>query len=342
LRTRLGLICVVVPLLAFAGCDSATVKTAPGAAGAPDVRADSKRVLLALDFEQGQVLRYKFISDRDTEIDFDPQGKMAKGRKTVMNIHEQMELIIAYKVVEVDEYGFAEIQARCESAKVMRTSTGKTRRDAVESLAGRSFRFTVTPSGLMEHKAQLEGLVGMLVKKAFGGGGRRRIKNPDMIFDFIATQWFLWDTISSVDRPVKGVALGQSWNSKLLVPLPMPMRVARDVTYTLDSIRDSEQGRIAVIHSNYSFSKSVPSDWPKPYRGAFQMRGMFGFLRGYKISSVAGKGEQLFNIDSGRIERDKQEYVLEATAAMMMPLGKDSGKPTIKIKQTLTTELAEH
>ena len=157
-----------------------------------------------------------------------------------------------------------------------------------------------------------------------------------MISDFIATQWFLWDSISSIEKASKGIHAGQSWKSKLSVPAPMVTRKARDVTYTLDEISQTEEGQLAVISSSYSLAESVPRTWPVPYTGRFQMSGKFGFLRGYKFLDLQGQGEELFNIDTGRIERYNQQYQVHIEASF--PMGLMTG-PRITIKQNITMEL---
>ncbi len=157
-----------------------------------------------------------------------------------------------------------------------------------------------------------------------------------MIGDFIATQWFLWDSVSSLKEPSKGVAAGQSWKSKLSVPSPMVMRKAREVTYKLDEIRQSEKGRLAVISSSYKEAETVPRSWPIPYSGSFQMRGTFGFLSGYKLLSLEGRCEELFNIEAGIIEQYNQQYQMQLEASIPMGI---SVKPIITIKQNLTMEL---
>jgi hypothetical protein len=160
-----------------------------------------------------------------------------------------------------------------------------------------------------------------------------------MIGDFIATQWFLWDSISSIEKAAKGVYVGQSWKSKLSVPTPMVTRKVRDVTYTLDEIRQTEKGQLAVIRSSYSPAESVSDNWPPmPYSGRFQMSGRFGFLRGYKLLDLQGQGEELFNIDAGRTEQYNQQYQAQLEASLPMGLGLN---PRITIKQTLTMELLE-
>jgi hypothetical protein len=130
--------------------------------------------------------------------------------------------------------------------------------------------------------------------------------------------------------------VGQSWSSKLSLPTPMVMRKARDVTYTLDEIRQSGKGRLAVISSSYSLADSVPRNWPIPYTGSFNMSGTFGFFRGYQILSLKGQGEDLFNIDAGRIEQYNQYYRMHLSAALPGPIG---ASPEITIKQRITMQL---
>ena len=160
-----------------------------------------------------------------------------------------------------------------------------------------------------------------------------------MIGDFVATQWFLWDTVSSLKKPSLGAAAGQSWNSKLSVPTPMVMRKARDVTYRLDEIRPGEKGRLAVISSSYKIAESAPRDWPIPYSGTFQVAGAYGFYRNYKVLSLQGRGEELFNIDAGRTEQYYQQYQMQLSASMLLPL--PGANPKITIKQNLTMNLLD-
>jgi hypothetical protein len=118
----------------------------------------------------------------------------------------------------------------------------------------------------------------------------------------------------------------------------MVMKEARDVTYTLDEIRQSEKGRLAVIRSSYSPAESAPRSWPMPYSGRFQMSGMFGFLRGYEVLRLEGEGEELFNIDAGRTEQCNQQYQMQIKASLPFTRG---ANPLITIKQNLTMELLE-
>jgi len=251
-----------------------------------------------------------------------------------------MDMVVAFTPIEVDPYGLTTIKATCESVNVKRTSRGARRgaREAVKSLPGKSFTFTVQPTGKMEDCSQLDALIKEIGEKAFRPHSRQgRIKEPDMISDFVATQWFLWDSISSIEEPAKGVSVGQSWKSKLSLPTPMVMRKARDVTYTLDAIRPTEKGRLAVIRSTYSLAESVPRGWPIPYTGSFQLSGKFGMLRGYKILDLKGGGEEIFNIDAGRTQRYNQQYQMELACSLIFAL--PGANPRITIKQKLTMQL---
>lgn len=307
-------------------------------------RAENKETLsngkelLTVDFQNGQTLRYKFVSSRDIIVDLDPTGKLSKAGKSIPNkSSESMEMITAYTPIEIDPYGLTTIKANCEMVKVARSKGPRT--DAVEHLAGKTFTFTVGPAGKIEDYSQLDALIKEIGKKAFRQNTRSgRIKEPDMICDFVATQWFLWDSVSSIEESSKGVKIGQSWKSKLSIPAPMVMRKARDVTYRLDEIRRSEKGRLAVISSSYKLAESVPRDWPIPYSGRFQMSGTFGFLSGYKLLSLEGSGQELFNIDAGQTEQYNQQYQMELHAVIPLGIG---ANPKITITQNLSMKLLE-
>lgn len=297
------------------------------------------RKLLTVDFQPGQTLRYKFVSSRDIEINWSfPAGGTKKPENKVDKLHESMEMIVAYIPVGPECDGLTTVKATCESVKVERKQRGGTA-DVVESLPGKSFTITVSPTGKMEDSSQLNELIREIGEKTFRqGGSGGRIKNPDMIGDFVTTQWFLWDAVASIKKPLEGVSVGRHWMSKLSVPTPMVSRLARDVTYTLKEIRQTEKGELAVIKSSYSLAESVPSSWPILYTGSFQMSGTFGFLTRYKFLDLQGEGQELFNIDAGRTEQYNQQYQLNAEASV--PFGIEAGAG-IKIKQNLTMQLLE-
>ena len=331
---RVVVIVTMVFLSVFAGCNGA---------GKGKAVLGKPKTLLTVDFQEGQTLQYKFVSNRELEVDWDPTGRTSpSGKHTADKVSESMELVMSYTPVELKPYGLTTIKATCDSAKVTR-SKGTARRgamkDAVEALAGKSFVFTVGPTGKIEDYSQLEKLLSEIGNEAFQSDtSRGRIKEPDMISDFIATQWFLWDSVSSIEETARGVTTGQSWKSKLSIPAPMPvmLRRARDVTYTLDQVRAGDKGRLAVIRSKYSPAESAPRSWPLPYSGSFQMAGTFGFLRGYKIIDLQGQGEELFNIDSGRTERYSQQYKAQLETSLPIGIG---ANPRVNINQTLTMEL---
>lgn len=299
--------------------------------------------LLTVDFQKGQKLQYRFVSSRDIDLDWGPEARASKSSKRASDkSSESMEIVMAYTPIEVNPYGLTTIEATCSYAKVSRSKSASGRvggRDAVESLTGKTFTFTVDPRGKIEDYSGLEKLLQETGEHAFRAESNRgRVKEPDMISDFFATQWFLWDSISSIPNFTKGLAAKQSWESKIPIPAPMPqmLRKARDVTYTFDEVRQTEKGQLAVIKSSYRAAESAPQDWPIPYSGSFQMAGTFGFLRGYKIIDLQGNGEEIFNIDLGQVERRSQQYQVQLEA--VLPFG-ISANPRVTIKQNLTMEL---
>jgi hypothetical protein len=335
MKTALTLLAAIF-LIAIVGCE-------PGAEGKKPLTGKKKRI--TVKFQEGQTLQYKFVSSRDIEVDWGPMKSSSKSKPSQNKIDkssESMDMVVAYTPVKVDPNGLTTIKATCKSVNVRRTSSGTARQstsiDAVENLPGASFTFTVEPTGKIKDYSQLEKLIKDIGEKAFQPEDKRgRIKEPDMIGDFTATQWFMWDSISSIENAAKGVRVGQSWKSKLSVPTPMVTRKARDVTYTLDEIRQTEKGKLAVIRSSYSPAESVSDNWPPtPYSGSFQMRGRFGFLRGYQLLNLQGQGEELFNIDAGRTEQYNQQYQVQLETSFPMGI---NIKPMITIKQNLTMEL---
>lgn len=321
---------MAVTFTAFAGCKSISGdKNPPG----------KPTELLTVDFQAGQTLRYKFVSSRDITVDLDATAQASRsGRTTSDKSSESMEIIMSYTPIEINPYGLTTVKAVCESVKVVRSKGPN--RDAVEALAGKAFTLVVGPTGKIEDYSKLDELLKELGKKVFrANADRGRIKEPDMIGDVVATQWFLWDAVSSIEKPSEGVMAGQSWTSKLSVPTPMVMRKARDVTYRLDEIRPGEKGRLAVISSSYKIAESAPHDWPIPYSGTFQVAGAFGFYRNYKVLDLQGEGEELFNIDAGRTEQYEQQYELQLSASLLIPLA--GVNPKITIKQNLTMKLLE-
>jgi hypothetical protein len=296
-----------------------------------------ERVFLTVDFQQGQTLRYKFTSTRKIAVDWDPNAAAKASR--VQEQSEKLEMIVAYTPIEVDPYGVSTIKAAIESVKAERTGGPAARRagaDAVEWAQGRTFGLKVDPRGKVVNPLVLTLFIQEMGRQAFRPDmSMGRVKEPDMVGDFVASQWFLWDAESSLAQPAEGLVVGQTWPSQLSVPTPMVMRQARNVVYRLDEVRPSPEGPVAVIKSTYTPADSVPAGWPIPYSGRFQMSGTFGFLSSYEVQELTGTGEELFNLKAGRIEQRRETYTLRIKAGL--PLG-IKANPRITIEQTLTME----
>jgi len=318
---------------------AAVLATVAGCAGPSRLNvAGRNRALLTVDFVQDQTIRYRFVSDRKITLNWDPGAKASAG--SVVEQSERLETVVAYTPTEVYPHGISVIRGTVESVTVTR-SGGAGRRnfagDAVETARGESFTLKVDPRGRVVDHSELESLIQEMGKSAFrADASRGRIKEPDMIGDFVAGVWFLWDAVSTVENPAAGVAVGQTWRSKLPVPTPMVMRKARDAAYRLAEVRQTGAGRIAVIDSTYTLAAAAPTDWPIPYSGRFQMSGTFGFLSSYEVSQLQGSGQEKFNIDAGRLESRTEKYAVEITASLP-PMG-IRANPHIRIDQTLTAE----
>jgi hypothetical protein len=332
-----GAVGVAALLTLLAGCGTPE----PGS-GKPAVQvkpAADGPVFLTVDFATGQVLRYKFTSQKKIAVDWDPNAAASANR--VQEQSESLEMVVAYTPLEVDPNGVRTIRAAVESVQARRTGGPASRSfgtDAVESAQGEGFTLKVDSHGKIVDSSQLRFLIQEMGKHAFRpGASAGRIKEPDMIWDFIASQWFLWDAEASVPMPAEGVAVGQTWSSQLCVPAPMVMRKARNVVYKLEEVRPSEAGPLAVIKSTYSPAASAPAGWPIPYSGRMQMSGTFGFLLSYEVLGLDGTGEELFNLKAGRIEQRRETYTLRVKAGLP-PMG-IKANPQITIEQMLTMEL---
>jgi hypothetical protein len=337
-----SLVCCAAMFLS-GGCSDASKSGAAAKTG--------DRLILGVEFPRDTVLRYKVISRRDIVLDLDPSGKTSKaGSSSRQDMNEEAQLVLAYKSAGPAKRGGNIVDVTCESATVkrLRLSGGSASEDGLASLSGKTFRINVSATGLIFETAELEKVIRDLGEAAFGGKSDRyegrKIKNPDMVADFITVQWFMWDQQQSIPRPVAGVAVGEEWQSKrkLLAPFPFIARIGRDTKYTLAELQHPAQGPVAVIKSVYSLAQTPSMDWPMPYTGTFSQRGSFGFFQGYKAQDISGEGTQLFDVTRGIILSDKQEYTAQISA--MIPfggLGKDGEKPepNIIIKQTITMEL---
>ena len=322
---------MILSLILLTGC-------APKDGTIEAANSNRAKELFTVDFNDTQTLRYKFVSGREIAIEWEPSKTGTEQvRPSLGTSSESMEMVVAFTPTEINPYGLTTIEATIESVKIRRSDN--TKQDAVELLAGKSYTFKVGPTGKIVDYTELDKLIKEVGTKAFRADtSRGRIKEPDMIGDFVASQWFLWDSVSSIENASEGVSIGQSWQSKLSVPTPMVTREARDVTYRLGEIRRSDNGRLAVISSSYGKAESVPKSWPVPYTGRFLMSGKFGFLGNYQFLDLQGSGEELFNMTLGRTEQYTQHYQLQLQASIPMGIGEN---PNITIIQNLTMDLLE-
>jgi hypothetical protein len=306
-----------------AGCD--TVLLAP----------KEVSVVPAVRFMQGETLRYLFKSHRSVQVEWDAKA-LAEGDPTAAHtMTETLTLRMAFKPLEVTDQKTV-LQATCKSAVVRRSSfTGRRPmgRDAVERMAGQSFTLVLDAQGRVTDATELDALLKALGTHAFRQAGGQRIKDPEMISDVIASQWFLWDAVTSVDP--NGVKPGDTWQSRLSVPTPMVMRKARDVTYTLADVNDT----VATIDMACTLSPDkAPRSWPIPYAGTFQASGTFGFLRGFKVLSLEGRGSEQFDLAQGRSLGYEQTYHMELQG--MIPFSMRV-MPRVLIDQTLSMTLED-
>jgi len=302
--------------------------------------------LLSVEFPSDAPLRYKLTSDRNIELNFDPGGTLSKGKNAgqIQTITEKLDMLVAYKAIKTSETGTT-VEATFENVAVARSSmTGKGNSglDPVSSIKGKKIKFNVGPTGKIEDANEFKTLLDDVIKQAFGNKDSG-IKSPEMTSDLIALVWFMWDPISSVPSPASGVSAGDTWNSQVLAPTPMPMNLARNAKYTFKGI-DPNQAGAGVIDAEYTVSNErAPREWPFPYSGSFQMRGVFGFLRGYKVLGVEGKGEYKYSMALGRLEKMEQNYTAEIKTEMPFGLGTAgmTPKPNMIIKQKLSAQLVK-
>lgn len=301
-----------------------------------------QKELLLVDFKAETPLRYKFISERDITINVNTPSKPDKDSSHDMS--ERLELVMVYKPVDVNPFGLTTIEAICESAKVTRksfTAKGNLPKDAVESLAGKSFSFKISPTGKISEHSELDEIISQAGEKAFAStsGSQGRVKNPDMMMDFIAFVWHFWDSVASV-RGSGGVAVGRSWQSEQLVPLPVGIPAGRRTTFTLSEVTEAANGRKAIINSSYDLTEPIREGFPRPYTGGYRLKGsLFAVLTNYEFTHLQGSGKQVFNLDTGTLESSEQQYQVKMDASFILPLG--DSVPSVTIDQKFSTELLD-
>jgi len=319
-----GLI-IAACMLCFAGCRD-SVKSSP----------DN---WLLVSFEKDVPITYRMVSERETEIDLTSGDPKKKSRPQTTT--EKLELVIVYTPVVVDPFGLSTLKVECDSVKVTRSgfSGKKSASDAMESLTGKSFTLNLTPTGKMADISDLERIAAELGEDSFSKGRQNtRIKNPDMISDFLAMQQYLWGAGSAISNQMD-LKEGDTWQTQQTIPWPVPIYPppGRMTTYTLESIAAEDLSRRATIKSTYAMSETPIEEYIRPYEeGNFQMRGLFGFLRNFQFKHIEGTGTQVFNIDDGLVESDRQQYLLDVTARFMLPLG--DSLPVLTVKQKISIE----
>ena len=319
-----GLI-IAACMLCFAGCRD-SVKSSP----------DN---WLLVSFEKDVPITYRMVSERETEIDLTSGDPKKKSRPQTTT--EKLELVIVYTPVVVDPFGLSTLKVECDSVKVTRSgfSGKKSASDAMESLTGKSFTLNLTPTGKMADISDLERIAAELGEDSFSKGRQNtRIKNPDMISDFLAMQQYLWGAGSAISNQMD-LKEGDTWQTQQTIPWPVPIYPppGRTTTYTLESIGAEDLSRRATIKSTYAMSETPIEEYIRPYEeGNFQMRGLFGFLRNFQFKHIEGAGTQVFNIDDGLVESDRQQYLLDVTASFMLPLG--DSLPVLTVKQKISIE----
>jgi hypothetical protein len=340
-RALSALVLSITLLLLAGGCNQPAEKKAAAAPGG---------VLLSVEFPKDTVLKYHIVSSRSVVINLDSKSTRPEAG-AVQETREEADMVISYRAVGNAGRGGTRVEARCESAKVtrQRLTGGTVFDDAISTLAGKTYTISVSATGQIFETSELEKVIKELGDAAFGGRGDRyegrRIKNPDMIGDFILAQWYMWDQEQCVPKPMRGVAIGEQWSSKrrLLTPFPWVARTGRNATYTLAGVEKTPQGgENATITSTYSLADEPSMDWPMPYTGTFSQRSSFGFFQGYRVLELSGEGTQVFDVTAGRIVSDTQKY--KAKVSAMIPfggLGRDGEKPepNIIVDQTVKVEL---
>jgi len=302
---------------------------------------DNGKFFLSLDFKEGRQLRYKFVSHRDITLKWGA-GENKRTARGSQKGSEDLEMVFSYQPVELNPYGVSTIEAKCESVRASRSGSvsGKGKKDAVTYLKGKHFIFKVDSSGKIKDYSGLRELAYEIGKKSFRKSKKvGRIKEPDMTRDFVGSQWFLWDSISSIKKPAEGVSVGDSWDSEVSAPLPMLKKAGRDVRYRFSRMREGDGGKIAVISSRYSLSDETSRDWPLPYEGSFRISGTFGFFNKYELISLSGTGRQEFDIDNGRVVSDRQNYVVELEGGIPGGFLGGMSAPKVTINQKFTMEL---
>lgn len=303
----------------------------------------SNRQFLVVDYQPNQPVCYKMISHRKSVVDLDPSGKMSKGGKSsAKQVDEKLEITASLTLLDVDKYGYLTIECKYVSVNALRVGASSKGSDAVESLAGKSAQIKMTPAGLIVDDSQLVSLIQDAGSRALSEkskDGEAAVKSEEMLSDFVALQFYMFNFLESIKEPLDGLAVGSKWSSELTTPLPLAANVGRKVNYQLkETVFDpNSQTNKAVIVSDYELLTYRPKSTPNIFAGkAYRQKGFFGVLR-VKPKSLTGSGEIIYDIDKGILIKDSQQYELELSAALFLPLpGLDEG--VMKVSQKLSIE----
>ena len=122
MKTLPKIILAALGLLIVAGCGGSTAELQQAPA--------ERKIYLTVDFQKDQTLRYKFVSDRKIRLQWDP--------KTITRTSEFVEMVMAYTPIEINPYGLTTVKATCESIKLKRKSSGRSRmQDAAKNVKGK-------------------------------------------------------------------------------------------------------------------------------------------------------------------------------------------------------------
>jgi hypothetical protein len=300
-------------------------------------------VFLVVEFDPQVPLKYKLISERDSSVTFDAKSAKMKPVK----IYEKLEMVISYQPVgKPDVYGLTTIKATCHSAKVTRKAKRRSPgKDSAEGLTGRSYTFKISPTGKIVDYSNLSKLAVEIGSKSISGSGSHgNFKSPDMTTDFVCLQWYLWDSLAKSGQTTSGLKPGASWTTNQIIPLPLPSGTVRETTYTLGDVEEGvEDSNKVIIDSTYAIGKREGlKNWPRIYPGRFQIKGMFGFLRGFTITSIAGTGRQIFDAEKGILEKDVQQYKAKFSANLLFSLPGAGVSPEMIVDQKMSVELLDN
>ena len=174
---------------------------------------------LLVSFEKNVPITYRMVSERETEIDLTTGDPKKKSKP--QTITEKLELVVVYTPVEVDPFGLSTLKVECKSATVSRSGFSGKRNasDAIEKLTGNSFTLKLTPTGKIADASDLERIAAELGEASFSDGRKNtRIKNPDMIGDFLAMQQYLWAAGSTISNQLD-LKEGDTWQSQQSIPM---------------------------------------------------------------------------------------------------------------------------